>query len=121
MSDGSVYQYELHGLDIPGGHQTPPSSRSPSDSEGEAVVLVFVGQQVIIAAVVDQLTVGALVGGRPLTEEAGPLPLPALGLALALLSPQREAPTRRHCPGPVSSLAPLERDLAVRTFHSAQY
>ena len=69
MSNGSVYQDELHGLDIPGGHQTPPGSRPPSDSEGEAVVLVFVDQQVVVAAVEDLLTVGTLAGGRPLAQE----------------------------------------------------
>ena len=69
MSNGSVYQYELHGLDIPGGHQTPPGSRSPSDSEGEAVVLVFVDQEVVVAAIEDLLTGGTFVGGGPLTQE----------------------------------------------------
>ena len=69
MSNGSVYQYELHGLDIPGGHQTPPGARSPSDSEGKAVVLVFVDQEVVVGAVEDLLTGGTLAGGRPLTQE----------------------------------------------------
>ena len=69
MSDGSVYQYELHGLDIPGGHQTPPGSSPPSDSEGEAVVLVFVDQQVVVGAVEDLLTGGTLAGGGSLTQE----------------------------------------------------
>ena len=69
MSNGGVYQYELHGLDIPGGHQTPPGSSSPSDFEWKAIVLVFVDQQVVVAAVEDLLTVGTLAGGRPLAQE----------------------------------------------------
>ena len=69
MSNGSVYQDELHGLDIPGGHQTPPGSRPPSHSEGEAVVLVFVDQQVVVAAVEDLLAGGTPVRGGPLAQE----------------------------------------------------
>ena len=69
MSNGCIYQYELHGLDIPGGHQTPPGSSSPSDFEWKAIVLVFVDQQVVVAAVEDLLAGGALVGGGSLTEE----------------------------------------------------
>ena len=69
MGNGSVYQDELHGLDIPGGHQTPPGSSSPSDSEGKAVVLVFVDQQVVVGAVEDLLTGGTLAGGGSLTQE----------------------------------------------------
>ena len=69
MSNGGVYQYELHGLDIPGGHQTPPSSSPPSDFEWEAIVLVFVDQQVVAAAVEDLLTGGTLAGGGSLTQE----------------------------------------------------
>ena len=71
VGDGRVYQYELHGLDIPGGHQTSPGPCPPLHSEWEAVVLVLVDQEVVTAAVEDQLTVGALVRGRPLTEETG--------------------------------------------------
>ena len=69
MGNGSVYQDELHGLDIPGGHQTTPGSSSPSDSEGKAVVLVFVDQQVVVGAVEDLLTGGTLAGGGSLTQE----------------------------------------------------
>ena len=69
MSNGGVDQYELHGLDIPGGHQTPPGPSSPSDSEGEAVVLVFVHQEVVVGAVEDLLTGGTLAGGWSLTQE----------------------------------------------------
>ena len=69
MSYGGVYQYELHGLDIPGGHQTPPGSCSPSDFEWKAIVLVFVDQQVVVAAVEDLLTGGTLAGGGALTEK----------------------------------------------------
>ena len=69
MSYGGVYQYELHGLDIPGGHQTPPGSSSPSDFEWKAIVLVFVDQQVVVAAVEDLLAGGTPVGGGPLAQE----------------------------------------------------
>ena len=69
MGNGSVYQDELHGLDIPGGHQTPPGSSSPSDFEWKAIVLVFVDQQVVVGAVEDLLTGGTLAGGGPLAQE----------------------------------------------------
>ena len=72
MSDGSVYQYELHGLDIPGGHQTSPGPCPPFYSEWEAIVLMFVYEEVVTAAVEHQLTGGTLGGARPLTQETGP-------------------------------------------------